>query len=1510
MLTIVFSFVDSEKTLNIWEANDWDNASGIKAVIFSRPECFPTVSMKQQIFKYQKSGITRQAKEYFIQDYTQQNIKQHVHQFIQFLNILSAVSVRNEPNNLFCMVKVHTRDTTWESLSDSEYFTWLAISDNRPSPTPQLKELASTPLLLTIILLTLPGVAKKHSDNINEMVKICSTEVGLYDELFKQWFAFQANKVKISKEPKCLYDIIETLPQYYEVYAMNLANDVMKNMQGVLNENYELKISDTLKAHLAEPIHNKDLRKLRDTDDRHKSLFCDSDYTKQSVTQIENLSHLRNGCPLNFYKDDSSAPMPELFCKFLHISLLEYLVSKDVFEGLRAKLNYFFYDVISNEVSFKNGTIAIPNDNLGITYRAINSREISPVILYMLADRAKIDRSFSELLLQIVKASTQTSTIKQMSANAMTILVKSGFNFFGTDLRNVQIPGADLRGALLANVDLRGANLERVTLDQSWLVNAQLQGSNLNNVNLNQDLIDQSEFTSPFSLTCHGQFLYSSYEHQVVQTDLKTGRVIKTFSPEIKTDIGYWLFCVSNDQILLWSEECSTIFRWNLKSAEALAEIVNVDEVSQSNDTVRTSDSSISLLRYKESNGTENLEGENVIRFYELENIPALIVTVLPTTDCNKNKRYGKEEGEKLQNIEDEETVSEDEDILEELHGDDKQSTKKTILCFPWNVKRKINASHSPPFSIRCNFLACDVTQANNGLLALATNTSISIFCLTDSPKLISEFNVDFPKCYQVILKFHPKSKALVILTLDYIESMFKIVNLIDNSSDSGKRDKDIIDMLDDGELLNFGIPKSFLFNSNGTMIAIEHRVFGEQKILLWTFDIINGKRHMTLVNKIVNYSPTGMNFRNLFPPQYAFCSKNDSRIAYYSQSDPLTITITKADTGGDNPSGKMLSTLSSEERIDGVCISNDGRYGATLSTRISQDKNEFMKKNVEIFPLPRFATTICYRISHECLYGKFVAGTVMRLENIAFDFTGRHLLAVDTNFMVLVFDLCGNLIRTVNLFPGKVPTKNPTNLNGKCFHSSFQTANPVNFLLLMYYEKYPSESDRQGNIFHECFQRWDLSDIATNNWNSICKGIDIGCESMKNEIIDKTCIIDFLISSSGNWIAARDHKMIYIWSTRDMKSFRILNPKLYAKGDFLTDTKFGPKSGINECIVVSTRESVQIFRVNSIKFVHMKTVRSRNVRRVQCTPYHHWFAIVSTSDDFSIRNLKNEKILCSDLKLWYKIENCKIISDKKASNSITMLTWGTQSSDLSLSCINIDTVKNEFAFLWSNKSPFTLEAKNCNLTHSYEIEISSFKSLQKFGMKGKPLLSTVRSYIPFADLFTKCITDEQCNEIMEPIIRTGSSEISLTGSNNFISKDNWLVSVVVKKDPEKCKKACLTPHMWLLIEGIENSRRFVIKAHKQYVNKIVIISADNMDNLCMLREFATSLKANQWRITKDEGMKILLSIQDDQQRDDLIYNLYRRNCVEWCRSKLNIVDRNIGRKTFELIVFPSILLK
>jgi len=101
--------------------------------------------------------------------------------------------------------------------------------------------------------------------------------------------------------------------------------------------------------------------------------------------------------------------------------------------------------------------------------------------------------------------------VRQMSANAITLLNFAGVNFSGRDYRNVHINGANLNNAILQGADFAFANLENIQLQRSCLVDANFQGSNLRGVSFGQQ-----------ANIVHGKDPYDPYHSEAFEVDGQT----------------------------------------------------------------------------------------------------------------------------------------------------------------------------------------------------------------------------------------------------------------------------------------------------------------------------------------------------------------------------------------------------------------------------------------------------------------------------------------------------------------------------------------------------------------------------------------------------------------------------------------------------------------------------------------------------------------------------------------------------------------------------------------------------------------------------------------------------------------------------------------------------------------------------------------------------------------------------------------------------------------------------
>src|SRR5690349_13583546 len=100
-------------------------------------------------------------------------------------------------------------------------------------------------------------------------------------------------------------------------------------------------------------------------------------------------------------------------------------------------------------------------------------------ILQFLSERVNRNLPFKQRLLSIIEQSKSDSSIQIAAANAITILVKSGFQFNRADLRGIRISGADLSLGIFDSTLLSGADLRDVNLRRTWLRGADLKEARL-----------------------------------------------------------------------------------------------------------------------------------------------------------------------------------------------------------------------------------------------------------------------------------------------------------------------------------------------------------------------------------------------------------------------------------------------------------------------------------------------------------------------------------------------------------------------------------------------------------------------------------------------------------------------------------------------------------------------------------------------------------------------------------------------------------------------------------------------------------------------------------------------------------------------------------------------------------------------------------------------------------------------------------------------------------------------
>lgn len=464
LLLFLDGYDELAEKINLWEHNNWwlpRHKKKIKTVTFCKSFGM-TDSELERCFTF---GDNEKSKFIYIEAFGIVEIDDYLRKSVAFLKSVSTnnENVKNEP---WFMTKEVTRtNVKWEN-DTGEYEKWLKTT------FPDLTKLAANPQLLTIIIQILPGIVEKTKQSVNDLseneqeraVRVrCATEVGIYDEFVSQWFQYQAIKNRETKSNPAFIKIpLHHVAGFMLAYAQNLAFSLAQKNGGFAGDGtiYE---ADSNLWHLWKPYHNQELLKL--VDENGNYLIFPKDEHDNDKDRRCNFTSLRNACFL-------SSPTADTF-KFFHSSLVEYLASREVFENVRGRFNFYL-----------NSDDPMYDNEFGINVNDI--RDNYP-LLKNLAQRAATNESFKNLLFDIIEKSKEIFILRRMSANAMTILSFAGIILSGRSFENVQVPGADLSRSYFANSNFQFANLSGANFKQTSMVGCDFQGANLDKVNFDQN---------------------------------------------------------------------------------------------------------------------------------------------------------------------------------------------------------------------------------------------------------------------------------------------------------------------------------------------------------------------------------------------------------------------------------------------------------------------------------------------------------------------------------------------------------------------------------------------------------------------------------------------------------------------------------------------------------------------------------------------------------------------------------------------------------------------------------------------------------------------------------------------------------------------------------------------------------------------------------------------------------------------------------------------------------------
>ncbi|KAF9353416.1 hypothetical protein BGX26_008817 [Mortierella sp. AD094] len=205
--------------------------------------------------------------------------------------------------------------------------------------------------------------------------------------------------------------------------------------------------------------------------------------------------------------------------RFMHKSVLEYALTLAVFdpnvqnESNRTTSGSFRRGSTSSALSFEESTF-IEKPAAAIEQPLLDSPlgrksfvdELS--ISQFLVERAQQEPIFKEQLHAVIERSKTDKTARVAAANAITVLVRAGVQFVGSDLRDIKVPGSDLSYGMFDMAQLDGADLRKSNLYNIWLRKASLCGAQMTGVKFGElPLIQESAWAYCCAYSGDGQML-------------------------------------------------------------------------------------------------------------------------------------------------------------------------------------------------------------------------------------------------------------------------------------------------------------------------------------------------------------------------------------------------------------------------------------------------------------------------------------------------------------------------------------------------------------------------------------------------------------------------------------------------------------------------------------------------------------------------------------------------------------------------------------------------------------------------------------------------------------------------------------------------------------------------------------------------------------------------------------------------------------------------------------------
>jgi len=315
---------------------------------------------------------------------------------------------------------------------------------------PSLMDLMRNPFMMTLSLEALPRIV----DPGQHLSSARITRVALYDHFVEQWL--ERNAKRLGEK--------ELSPETREAFEKLSAEGF------ILNGIEYLKMFSTAiyKEQGGQPI--VEYTQLIDRGSWKDAFF--SSREMQLLLEVLPLTRIGNQH------------------RFIHRSFLEYGLARAVFDPQDRKSRAALEPIlgrrgsVSSTLSFEinadlDSSEQDPNPNSPLAWRSfVNDYSL----LQFLEERVQQEPVFKEQLFVYIEHSKKNKKWHKAAANAITILVRAGEQFIGTDLRGIRIPGADLSYGVFHSVQLQEADMRKVDLRGAWLWQTDLSRTDMTGV--------------------------------------------------------------------------------------------------------------------------------------------------------------------------------------------------------------------------------------------------------------------------------------------------------------------------------------------------------------------------------------------------------------------------------------------------------------------------------------------------------------------------------------------------------------------------------------------------------------------------------------------------------------------------------------------------------------------------------------------------------------------------------------------------------------------------------------------------------------------------------------------------------------------------------------------------------------------------------------------------------------------------------------------------------------------